>query len=441
MHILQVNHGYPMRYNAGSEVYTRTLAMALAARGHRVSVFARQEDPHLPEYTITEERDGDIPVFLANMARSQHRFQHDELDRAFAALLARLQPEVVHFHHLNHLSVGLVRVAERTGATVVFTAHDFWIVCPRGQLLRWDLSPEPWGLCDHQDDHRCARLCYARAHTGLMSLEEHDLRYWQNWCHARMTWVERAVDAMHAIVSPSRTVAEALTTRFPQVEGKLHLRDYGFPPLDVQRRGRAEGEPFTFGYIGTHIAQKGLDQLIRSFLTLDGKPRLRIWGRHRAQATEALEQMAKAAGGRISFEGEYENGEVGPKVLSQVDTIVVPSIWLENSPLVIHEAQQGRLCVVTADAGGMAELVQHEANGLLFRHRDENDLARQLQRLVDEPGLAERLGERGYLRHPLGLVPSSEDDAAFMEQLYERLRSKRHLRPRHTTTPDAEVRP
>jgi hypothetical protein len=58
----------------------------------------------------------------------------------------------------------------------------------------------------------------------------------------------------------------------------------------------------------------------------------------------------------------------------------VPSVWVENSPLVIHEAQQARVPVITADAGGMAEYVHHEVNGLLFAHRDPAALAEQMQR-------------------------------------------------------------
>ena len=72
-------------------------------------------------------------------------------------------------------------------------------------------------------------------------------------------------------------------------------------------------------------------------------------------------------------------------VFDRVDAIVVPSIWVENSPLVIHEAQQARIPVITADVGGMAEYVQHEVNGLLFRHRSFESLAGQMQRFVDNP--------------------------------------------------------
>ncbi len=49
MKVLLVIHGYPMRYNAGSEVYTQGLAQALADR-HEVHVFTRQQNKFLPDY-------------------------------------------------------------------------------------------------------------------------------------------------------------------------------------------------------------------------------------------------------------------------------------------------------------------------------------------------------------------------------------------------------
>lgn len=103
--------------------------------------------------------------------------------------------------------------------------------------------------------------------------------------------------------------------------------------------------------------------------------RLRIWGRPNAESTPALKALCEGfpqtIRERISWEGEYANEQIVPRVFNHVDAIVVPSIWLENSPLVIHEAQQARVPVITADAGGMAEFVQHEVNGLLFHHRDQ----------------------------------------------------------------------
>eukprot|EP00854_Cymbomonas_tetramitiformis_P002334 gene2334-3060_t len=64
--------------------------------------------------------------------------------------------------------------------------------------------------------------------------------------------------------------------------------------------------------------------------------------------------------------------------LEQCDCIVVPSIWNENSPLVIHEAQQARKPVVTSGKGGMGELVKDQINGITFTHRDQKSLENAL---------------------------------------------------------------
>ena len=82
MKILQVIHGYPMRYNAGSEVYTQTLCHALARR-HEVHVFTREEDPFAPDFRMRIERDPDhagITLHVVNNPRNRE----PGIDRRFA---------------------------------------------------------------------------------------------------------------------------------------------------------------------------------------------------------------------------------------------------------------------------------------------------------------------------------------------------------------------
>ena len=171
MRVLLVIHGYPRRYNAGSEVYTQTLAHALIDAGCEVFVFAREEDPFLPDYNLRKENDSnytEIPVYLVNHTRSNARFQNDEIDAVFKRVLNQCDPDIVHFGHLNHLSMGLPNVVKGVGVPVVFTLHDFWMMCPRGQFLQWGLtSGEPWSLCDGQDDAKCATQCFNRFIEGI----------------------------------------------------------------------------------------------------------------------------------------------------------------------------------------------------------------------------------------------------------------------------------
>ena len=197
-------------------------------------------------------------------------------------------------------------------------------------------------------------------------------------------------------------------------------------------RGRASGEPFTFGYIGTHIPANGVDHLIQAFGHLSGESRLRIWGRDRGVETDGLRTLARNlagnAGDRVEWMGEYRNQDIVPDVFNRCDAIVVPSIWAENSPLVIHEAQQAGVPVITADYGGMAEYVHHEENGLLFTHRNPESLARQMRRLADDPDLAKRLGSRGYLQSAAGDVQDMRYHALAVEAIYERLVRERRTR-------------
>ena len=427
--ILQVIHGYPMRYNAGSEVYTQGLAQALAER-HEVHVFTRQENAFLPEYAFHEDSDpssSEIRLHVVNMARARDGYRHQAVDGAFASVLDDVRPDVVHIGHLNHLSMSLVFAAKDRGVPVVFTLHDYWLMCPRGQFIQMypENPSDPWAVCDGQDDRKCAERCYSRYFSGDQREYELDADYWTRWVGRRMAHVREVCNAVDVFIAPAMYLLRRFRDEFSLPAEKLVYLDYGFHLDRMTGRERARGEPFTFGYIGTHIPAKGVDHLIQAFGKLSGEPKLRIWGRDRGVETEGLRALARSlpgsAGDRVEWMGEYRNQDIVPDVFDRCDAIVVPSIWAENSPLVIHEAQQARVPVITADYGGMAEYVHHEVNGLLFAHRDPESLARQMQRLADDPELAMRLGSRGYLQSADGNVPDIRDHALAVEQIYERL--------------------
>ncbi len=433
MKILQVIHGYPMRYNAGSEVYTQTLAQALAER-HEVHVFTREENPFAEDYALRDDVDPDdarVRLHVVNMPRFRDRYRHAGVDARFAEVLDQVRPDVVHVGHLNHLSTSLLAEAAARGLPIVFTLHDYWLMCPRGQFMQ--MFPEDptnlWAPCDGQQDEKCARRCYARYFSGADDEEAQDVAHWADWVGRRMAHVREMAEHVDVFLAPARYLMDRYQRDFGLPAAKLRYLDYGFDRDRLHGRERVPGEPFTFGYIGTHIPAKGIDRLLRAFGQVDGDARLRIYGRPRGQDTAALKAIADALPGdtaqRVEWLPEYKNQHIVRDVFNHVDAIVVPSVWVENSPLVIHEAQGAGLPVITANAGGMAEYVRHEDNGLLFQHRDEDDLARQLQRLVDDPALARRLGARGYLFHPEGQVPCVRDHVVEVEKVYAELLERR----------------
>lgn len=434
MKILHVIHGYPMRYNAGSEIYTQTLCHGLAER-HDVHVFTREEDSFAPDFRLRMEQDGDDPritLHVVNNPRLKDRYRAAEIDARFAEVLDRTQPDIVHVGHLNHLSTSLLREAANRQIPIVYTLHDYWLMCPRGQFMQMfpEDPAELWAACDGQEDRRCAKRCYARYFSGAPDEQDADIAYWSDWVARRMRHVREMADLVDLFIAPARYLHDRYRDAFGLPASKLLYLDYGFAQERMTGRNRATGQPFTFGYIGTHIPAKGIHDLIQAFGLLHGDVLLRIWGRPRGQDTEALQAMASSLppglDERVEWLYEYRNQDIVSDVFDRVDAIVVPSVWVENSPLVIHEAQQARVPVITANVGGMAEYVRHEVNGLLFEHRSPASLAEQMQRMVDDPMLAATLGARGYLTSETGDVPDIGNHVHDVEALYEHLLLRRN---------------
>lgn len=429
LRILKIIHGYPPLFNAGSEVYSRTLCHGLVDASHQVAVFTRFEDPFIPDYELLETTDPTKPsitLYQINMARDRDRYRHDSVDQQLKNVITRFQPDIVHIGHLNHLSTSVVEIIKEFSLPIVFTLHDYWLMCPRGQFLQTGLGqPELWRLCDDQEDNKCAIMCYSRYFSGDSAELKHDHQYWVNWIHQRMERVKKITSNVDVFIAPSKHLKNRFINEFGLPEEKMVYLDYGFDLQRFKNRNRSSESEFVVGYIGTHIPAKGIDYLLNAFNLVKGKVKLRIWGRSIPQNTSSLHGIAEKINDTqdkfIEWLPEYQNEEIVEEVFNHVDAIVVPSIWDENSPLVIKESQQVRVPVITANHGGMQEYIAHEVNGLLFEHRNFHDLAKQMQKFVENPIWAKKLGNRGYLYSKSGDIPSIEGHVIKIVNLYEKV--------------------
>ncbi len=439
-----------MRYNAGSEIYTQNIARGLQKNGHKVMVFSRFENPFLEPFQLIEETDKydgiEVPVTLINVANLQNRYQTNMIDKRFKDVIKKFTPDLVHFNHLNHLSLGLVDVCTEEELPIVFTLHDFWLSCPRGQFIQNNYGLDsPWKLCDGQEDQKCAEHCFMRFATGEPDYQDKDTIYWTQWVRRRREHIAKIVQSVDKFLSPSFYLMKRMKDALGIPDNKIEYLDYGFDlkrlsnrqrmnqfkkdkidriqsPTEETKQQEISNMKFTFGYIGTHIVTKGIHILIEAFSKLKTPAKLIIWGRERSETTPFLKRMAEQVPEYLEIEwrGEYENQNIVKEVFNYIDAIVVPSIWMENSPLVIHEAQQVRVPVITANAGGMADYVRHMENGLLFKHRNIDSLREQLEFAANNPDKMRELGQRGYL-YSDGDVVSIEDHVTSLEQIYNKI--------------------
>lgn len=428
MKILKVIHGYPDRYSAGSEVYSQTLCHALVKRGHQVTVFARHENPYQREYAIHWEQDRHYPeinLCLINMAQSRDGYQHSQVDQAFHSLLNEYQPDLVHFGHLSHLSTSIVEVAYQAALPLVFTLHDFWLMCPRGQFLQTintkgsDLYP----VCESQEDEKCSRICYCRHFSSQE--DEEDAAYWTRWVSKRMAHMRQIASYIDTFIAPSKYLLDRFIKDFSIDPAKIIYMDYGFDLERLKDRNRHQEKEFIFGYIGTHKQAKGILHLLKAFSESSNGAALRIWGTPLSSLTSSLKELIKSfeveVQSKIHWMGGYRNERIVEEVFNHCDAIIVPSIWGENSPLVIHEALEAGVPVITANYGGMKEYIHHEVNGLLFEHRNEKSLAEQMRRFAQNRDFALQLSQKGYLQSEDGHIPSMIDHVEEIEKLYLRL--------------------
>jgi glycosyltransferase involved in cell wall biosynthesis len=141
---------------------------------------------------------------------------------------------------------------------------------------------------------------------------------------------------------------------------------------------------------------------------------LRIFGSPDVFPSYSADLRARAAGLPVRFMGPFDREQTGD-IYAQIDVLVVPSLWLENSPLVIHEAFMAGIPVVGARIGGIADLVQDGETGLLYDPASASDLAAALRRLLEHP---EYLTELAARVRTTPRIKSIADDAREWEDTY-----------------------
>src|SRR5690606_31061243 len=160
LRVLLVSPGLPPDTVRGAEHHVDGLARALAALGHRVHVYTKTAGGGAP--AGTRQRDAEDPARPYAVTRVAYRYEGlatlrdlyrvPLLDAAFREFLAEEEPfDVAHVHHLTGLSTGIVGLLRARGTPVVVTLHDYWTICPRGQMWHRDGS-----ACETVAPERCA---------------------------------------------------------------------------------------------------------------------------------------------------------------------------------------------------------------------------------------------------------------------------------------------
>jgi glycosyltransferase involved in cell wall biosynthesis len=412
--VLFVAHNHPGIRPGGAEAYALELHEAMREGSERYDpFFLAAAQPPVPG--VPSRRDTPFaPVPGANDPR-QHYFINDPVNfdwfhctaknkrvatDSFASFLRAVRPEVVHFQHTLFLGYDLIRVARDVlpHAAIVYTLHEYLPICHHhGQMVRtFDNSP-----CTHASPRRCHE-CYPKIAPQQFFL--------------RRQIVQAHFADVDVFLAPSRFLLEKYV-EWGLPREKIVFEDYGRRPVERAAETGDRAGRNRLGFFGQFTPFKGADLLVEAMNLLSpGEAELRLHGANLEYQPKPFQkrfnELVERMSGSVTMVGRYAHEQL-PQLIADVDWVVVPSIWWENSPLVIQEAFSHGRPVICSDIGGMAEKVADGVNGLHFRAGDAASLAQAIRRALMTPGLWERLRE--------GIPPIYDitEQVSVMERLYD----------------------
>ena len=423
MRILLTTHQFLPQFAAGTEVLTFSVARELLKRGHVVHVLTG----HPGSASLADEdRFDEYDVEGIHVYRFHHAYTamggqtslievgydnllgSDYFDRA----LKSFKPDVVHFFHLNRLGTGLIERAVQADIPRFMTPTDFWTICPTGQLLLGEGS-----LCAGPSVHsgNCLKHLAQSTQNGVISKAAELLP--TAWADLLVllakkgtlpTYPKQAevvalanrlpvnvsrLNQLNGLVVPNGFMRELLV-RHGIMADLITVAAFGIDVTapDVSEKRSEHRSPLQIAFIGTLAPHKGCHVLIEAFNTLPARyATLKIYGRSE-DFPDYARKLKLLAGDQQSIEfcGTFPNSKIA-QIFVDIDVLVVPSLWYENTPLVLYSAQAARCPVVASKLPGLAEVIQDNENGLLFESGNSSDLARQLFRLIHEEDLLQRL--------------------------------------------------
>jgi len=414
--VLHVVHGWPPWSHAGTELYTRWLALHQAKR-RDVMVYARIADTFRRLGEAREYLDHGVRVrltvnnFLQRNPLSRSSLHDWTLERDFAHVLDEFRPDLLHVHHLAGHTASLVPMAGRRGIPILYQIQDWWPACARVNFT-------------HRDHFRCSGPAVGKCARCISLTRQPPTAVWNRLLHLyRRFRLKRVLRWPEAYVMGSRFIEQSYRELgFLRPSDRVFVRGYGVPLGGASRPQRTvpgSRRPLCFGYVGSILPHKGLHVAVDAFRNISPQDaEFEIWGDASSSPSYSTALQRRAGSAAVVLRGIFQE-EDKAGVLSGLDALVVPSIGLESFGLVAREAMAVGTPVIAARGSALSEMFEEGMGGTVFEPCDPNSLHHVLRALIERPQTL------AHWARDLPPVKSAEDHAKEIEQIYEELEASR----------------
>lgn len=362
MKILLSNKFYYRR--GGDCVCTINLEELLKQNGHEVAIFAMQHPDNLKtpwsKYFPSEVKFKPGAGMLEALLRP---FGTNEVKHKFTALLNDFHPDIVHLNNIHsQLSPVIAEIAHQKGIKVVWTLHDYKLLCPRYDCLRNGETP-----CE---------ACFSDKHKVLeyKCMKNSRLASYLSYREAVAWNRERLEICTDCFICPSRFMAEKM--RQGGFDNRKLKTVCNFVDTEKCYRDDYAKRENYYCFIGRLSHEKGIRTLIEA---ANGLPyKLIVIG-----GGPLEEELKVMAGNNIEFVGFKQWNDI-KDLVGKARFTVIPSEWYENNPLSVIEAQCLGTPVLGARIGGITELIEEGITGMTFESRNKEDLKMKIESMMQQ---------------------------------------------------------
>jgi glycosyltransferase involved in cell wall biosynthesis len=356
--VLLVNKFY---YNRGGDcIHTLNIESLLKEKGIDVAVFSMAYPENFDsEYKRYFAPQIDFNGNLESKIKAMRRvLGYGNVITSFEKILNDFNPDVVHLQNIHsYISPIVGEIAKQRGCRVVWTLHDYKLLCP---AYTCTFKGKPCELCFTNKCNVVKRRCMKGNIASSL------IAYWEamKWNRGRL---EKMTDAF---ICPSHFMADKML-KGGFDENKLHVVSNFIDPIKIKQiddMGICTKREDYYVYVGRLSQEKGIITLLDVAAALPYK--LKVVG------TGPLSDKIKENFGtyrNIEFLGQL-NAEEVVDVVAKAKCLVIPSEWYENNPLSVIEALCTGTPVIGANIGGIPELITERENGITFESSDVNDL-------------------------------------------------------------------